>query len=383
MEYARITKDGQFVPVVTNALSNVSYAPAGVGSFLGPSTSIASTLLGRWNDDIMWYALGSLTGAELFGNSALMPRSSKITYLQSAVNTYNEVMQQYDLSTCGGGIFWSRDRTNPKTKDYKSTITNAQAIILAARLAIATGNKTYLTQADTIYSWLKDRQIITANYHVSDGLSIVGCAIDIRQYSYNAGMLIGGMAWMYKATGDAKYITEAGKLLDTALTTFGTSSIFIDLCEGASGACTSGTDSSNAPASNQVPPKGTMIRGMTYLYMFTPDAAQKAKLKTYIDASFAGMLNTCTDDLGCSAVWTPGAAPANGNFHHQLVAIELANAVAQVYLAESATGTIVNPTTDAKQGSSGSGSGNAAIANAAGLGMPVLCALAALAAFML
>nr|KAJ3422239.1 hydrolase 76 protein [Polyrhizophydium stewartii] len=346
MEHARITGDGQFVPIVTNALSNVSYAPSGVGSYLGPSTSVASTLLGRWNDDIMWYALGSLTAAEVFGKAALMPRSAKITYLQATVNTYNEVMQQYDESSCNGGVFWSRDRTNPDNKDYKSTITNAQAILIAARLSILTGNKTYLTEADKIYAWLKGTQIITPTYHVYDGMSITKCQRHGLEYSYNAGILIGGMAWMYKATGNTNYITEAGKLLDTALTTFATGPVITDLCEGATDMCTVGDATSKPPAANQVPPKGTMIRGLTYLYMFTPDAAQKAKIKKFIDASFAGMLSTCTANMGCSAVWTPGAAPANGNFHHQLVAIELTNAVAAIYLGSSATADIKNPTSD-------------------------------------
>lgn len=40
------------------------------------------------------------------------------TYLKVAQNTYDEVWAQWDTSTCGGGIYWSRDRTNAKSGGF-------------------------------------------------------------------------------------------------------------------------------------------------------------------------------------------------------------------------------------------------------------------------
>ena len=61
-EYARNTNDDQFNIILTNALSNVSLSNLEVnnfelGTFLGPDQSVSATLLGRWNDDIEWYAM--------------------------------------------------------------------------------------------------------------------------------------------------------------------------------------------------------------------------------------------------------------------------------------------------------------------------------------
>ncbi|KAK6091322.1 hypothetical protein MT418_008167 [Batrachochytrium dendrobatidis] len=204
-EYARYTKDLQFVPIVTNALSNGSISNTQVnskevGSFLGADQRLGATLLGRWNDDIAWYGLATLTFAELTGKTALLPRSKTISYLQVAINTYDEIMQQHDPTTCGGGIFWSRDRTRADTKDYKSVITNVQMMVHSAKLGIITGDPKYMATADTLYKWLQTSGLITPDFHVWDGLSIPRCVKDAREFSYNAGLLLGGLAYMYKAS---------------------------------------------------------------------------------------------------------------------------------------------------------------------------------------
>lgn len=66
-----------------------------------------------------------VTGAKLYGPSSLMPGG--VSYLQNAETTYNHAFEQWD-STCGGGIYWSRDRasTNINMATYKSTITNLE-----------------------------------------------------------------------------------------------------------------------------------------------------------------------------------------------------------------------------------------------------------------
>ncbi|KAH6560679.1 hypothetical protein BASA60_000550 [Batrachochytrium salamandrivorans] len=359
-EYAKYSRDGQFLPTVTNALSNGSISnldvnKVEVGSFLGADQRLSVTMLGRWNDDILWYGLAAMTCVDLFGKEAMMPRSKTKTYFAVALRTYEEVMQQND-PLCGGGIFWSRDRTTPipQRRDFKSVITNVQVLVMASKLTISTGDPKYVKVADDLYKWLQSSGMITPELHVWDGVLATqeSCRRDAREFSYNTGLLLGGLAYMYKATGKNEYIAEISKLLPTAIQIYSDKGILHDLCENSNGVCTVGTSTSRTPSDNQVPYKGSLARGLMYVYTLTPDPAMKATIKGLFDASWAGMMKTCNKDYACSAIWTEGAAESRGNFHHQIVALELANAMASVYInpAGSTDGTpgFVNPVTDVK-----------------------------------
>ncbi|KAJ1342676.1 hypothetical protein BSLG_002774 [Batrachochytrium salamandrivorans] len=141
-EYAKYSRDGQFLPTVTNALSNGSISNLDVNK-----VEVAMTCV------------------DLFGKEAMMPRSKTKTYFAVALRTYEEVMQQND-PLCGGGIFWSRDRTTPipQRRDFKSVITNVQVLVMASKLTISTGDPKYVKVADDLYKWLQSSGMITQNY---------------------------------------------------------------------------------------------------------------------------------------------------------------------------------------------------------------------------
>jgi hypothetical protein len=63
---------------------------------------------GKWNDDILWWSMGVVTGAEIFGKDSIMPGG--VSYFLLADNTYQDVMAEYD-DTCGGGVYWIRSST--------------------------------------------------------------------------------------------------------------------------------------------------------------------------------------------------------------------------------------------------------------------------------
>ncbi|KAK6091860.1 hypothetical protein MT418_007711 [Batrachochytrium dendrobatidis] len=388
-EYARYTKDLQFVPIVTNALSNGSISNTQVnskevGSFLGADQRLGATLLGRWNDDIAWYGLATLTFAELTGKTALLPRSKTISYLQVAINTYDEIMQQHDPTTCGGGIFWSRDRTRADTKDYKSVITNVQMMVHSAKLGIITGDPKYMATADTLYKWLQTSGLITPDFHVLDGLSIAGCVKDAREFSYNAGLLLGGLAYMHKASGNIQYLNDAVKYLPATIAIYSKGNILQDLCEGGTGPCTEGTSTSRTPATNQVPYKTALIRGLMYVYVITTDQKTKATIKTLFDASWDSMMKNCNAaTYDCSAWWLSGAPAAVPNFHHQIVALELANAMAAVYINPNPfnDAPITNPTTDVQKAIQNSGAFSDSIYAYSFLGVSVITTMVVVSLF--
>jgi mannan endo-1,6-alpha-mannosidase len=70
-------------------------------------------------------------------------------------------------------------------------------------LARYTGNNTYATEAEKMWNWLEASVLIdksdSTTWKVNDGTGVdVQCAnANHAQYSYNYGILIGGLAYMY------------------------------------------------------------------------------------------------------------------------------------------------------------------------------------------
>jgi mannan endo-1,6-alpha-mannosidase len=191
MDYQMIFKDTKFAETCSTALG---LASGRSGSFLGDNKLLSATLLGKWNDDIAWWALAAMTGAEIYGPDAKLPSGN--TYLKVAQITYDQIWEQHD-DLCGGGIYWSRDRSSARSKGYKSTITSiylifnyldAQAIMLGARLYRMTKNETYLKQAQGLADWLKTSGIINSQGQVYDGIDAdTGCSVKQPFHSYIAG----------------------------------------------------------------------------------------------------------------------------------------------------------------------------------------------------
>jgi mannan endo-1,6-alpha-mannosidase len=98
------------------------------------------------------------------------PFSTGRPWVEIADRTFNHVLEQWDETICEGGIYWSRNRqsTNLGQRYYKSSVTNGQAIEVAARLYDLTKNATYVEWADKIYAWMKNKVIMPDN-SVIDG----------------------------------------------------------------------------------------------------------------------------------------------------------------------------------------------------------------------
>ncbi|KAI8924612.1 glycosyl hydrolase family 76-domain-containing protein [Entophlyctis helioformis] len=294
----------------------------------------------------------------MYGKDAVMPR---------------EAWQQWDTEACGGGIYWSRNRqAEDNRRTYKSTITNAQHMIMSGRLAILTGNSTFNERGELVYAWLKSSGLVTADWRVLDGGNAPTCRPpNPEELSYKIGTLLGGIGWLYKSTGKEQYQTEAASMLDVALRTFAPNNIFTDPCEAANPTC----------RANQVSPKGTMIRGLMYLYMTTTSAAIKTKIATAVETSFLAMAAAaCDEKWNCGNVWQGAGARVYTDFHTQLNALELANALAIVRAPNGApSGTQTAPSGTGNTGNT-KGSAVAVGAGMTGVAGAVAAALMALLA---
>lgn len=271
------------------------------GSLLGKAStqSISETLEGKWNDDIGWWMRAFIIGSKKYGCNKTI--TGNVTYCGVAETTFKQITSddQLDVKTCGGGIYWSRNR-NPASGgvNYKSTITNT----------IAIGAGTYLqskgiildamnNKVNSIESWLMSTGIVSSNYDVYDGLDPnIGCnVINKALWSYNAGTLISAYVEMINANINVgKYAPALDKLLRTSLATF-TDPKGLPMERG----CGSGKHPSkcNRDVSSYM---SVFIMSVSEAYHITKDEDLKKTIASLIDAGLNEHLRRCASG-GCSA----------------------------------------------------------------------------------
>ncbi len=222
IDYARQTGSTKYNWIInrTFTVNKVAFA-AGVRS----SDAIDGDFISRSTDDSEWWALAWIDAYDLTHIAA---------YLTEAVTIANYVATLWDTSTCGGGVWWDRERT------YKNAVTNGLYVRLAAALHNRiSGDTTWLGRANTAWTWFTGSGLINASNLVNDGLTGTCQNNGQTVWSYNQGVAIGAGVEIYRATGNSAALTRA-----RALATAGTTSsllvsggILTESCDGASSTC--------------------------------------------------------------------------------------------------------------------------------------------------
>lgn len=137
---------------------------------------------------------------------------------------FNTMYSRWDSENCGGGLRWQIFTWN-SGYNYKNTISNACLFQIAARLGRYTGNTTYLDVAEQVFDWLVDVGYVVLNdtANVYDGAEIDTNCTDITkiEWTYNHGIVLGGMAYMYNATnGTSEWKTSLQQVLNGAASYF-------------------------------------------------------------------------------------------------------------------------------------------------------------------
>lgn len=103
------------------------------------------------------------------------------------------------MNYCGGGLRWQIYVKNGY--ELKNTISNGLLFNIASRLARYTGDKMYEEWAVKVWDWMWAIHLIDhANWNVYDNSEAdrLNCTeLDRNQWSYNAGVLLGGASTMY------------------------------------------------------------------------------------------------------------------------------------------------------------------------------------------
>jgi len=171
----------------------------------GAKEKNGNTYLNEFYDDMEWQALACLRAFELTGDPA---------YKATATQLWADIKLGWSPQF-GGGIAWKKTQ-----RDYKNTPANAPAAILAARLYRLDKNPNDLAWAEKIYAWQKEKLVDPATGLVWDGLNRLGDGrIDKDwRFTYCQGVYIGAGLELYRATGQAQYLTDATRTASFVLT---------------------------------------------------------------------------------------------------------------------------------------------------------------------
>ncbi len=229
---------------------NKGVFPAGVKS----GDALEGNFISRAIDDTEWWAIAWIQAYDLTGERK---------YLDMAVTIANYVHGYWDTGSCGGGVWWDRERT------YKNAVTIGLYIRMTAALHNRLpGDSVWLQRATTSWNWFKNSGMINSAGLVNDGLT--GSCTNNGQtvWTYNQGLAIGGALELWRATGDATVLAKARQLGDAAMssTLLSPGGILTESCDAA-GNCDD----------NQKQFKGIFMR---YL-MDLADSTGEASYQTY------------------------------------------------------------------------------------------------------
>src|ERR1700722_3300390 len=171
-------------------------------------------------DDNGWWALAWVAAYDL---------TKDRSYLEAARVIFAHNQAGWD-GTCGGGLWWNTDRR------YKNAITSELFLALAARLAQRVPDehehREYLDWALRTWEWLRGSGMIGPDGLVNDGLT-AGCANNGgTTWTYNQGVILGGLAALCELTGDQGYLRAGELIADAALRGLaGPAGILTEPCE--------------------------------------------------------------------------------------------------------------------------------------------------------
>jgi predicted alpha-1,6-mannanase (GH76 family) len=224
-------------------------------------------------DDEGWWALTWIRAYDLTGETR---------YLNMAKTIFKDMAKGWD-STCGGGIWWH------KRREYKNAIANELFLAVAIQLHQRTYNDkgygNYLDWAKRQWIWFQKSGLINRRNLINDGLD--GCRNNGGTvWTYNQGVILGGLVDLYKSTDDASLLTRAQAIADAAIHALAPKGILRESCEPNCGA-----DGSQF--------KGIFIRNLAYLYEATGRQDYKEFIERNADSVWTRSRNQ-SNHLGLS-----------------------------------------------------------------------------------
>ena len=189
LDYMRETGDNTYVPLIDNSFTKNSSA----------------NFLNDYYDDEGWWALAWVKAYDY---------SHQQKYLDMAKTIFTDISAGWS-DVCGGGVYWRKE------KDGKNAIPNELFLTLAARLHQRTpgdeGAGSYLDWAQKEWAWFKGSGLISADNQVVDGLNnLTDCKPSGPAYTYNQGVILGGLTDLSQAMSDPTLLDTAQSIAEAA-----------------------------------------------------------------------------------------------------------------------------------------------------------------------
>ena len=241
----------------------------------------SGNFLDSYYDDDGWWANAWIRAYDLSGNT---------TYLSMAKTIFNTMTNAWD-SHCNGGLWWST------AKSYKNAIPNELFLLAAIRLHQRTptdgsGYPGYFYWATNEWGWFQASGMINGQNLVNDGLTS-NCLNNAEStWTYNQGVLIGGLTDLYKTTGSNAYLNQAQAIANAVTTALVDGNGVLEEASPCNPTCGGG----------DVPEfKGIGARYMAYLYDETHNPAYYSLLYKSAHAIwFNDRNNSISNQLGMS-----------------------------------------------------------------------------------
>jgi predicted alpha-1,6-mannanase (GH76 family) len=240
----------------------------------------------RFYDDEGWWALAWIDVYEVNGDK---------TYLEMAESIFADMTSGWD-STCGGGIWWNKNR------QYKNAIANELFLSVAAQLALNTNGvekMTYLKWADKEWDWFAASGMINEQKLINDGLDNHCHNNRAAEWTYNQGVVLGGLASLSMVENNPQLLVPANQIAMAAIKHLtDKNGILHDPCEPG---CKRSGDG--------VQFKGIFVRNLMFLNVVSPHKLYA----NFVDVNANAVWNLArTAKDGFSALWSGPAINDGG-----------------------------------------------------------------------
>ncbi|KAJ5782336.1 Six-hairpin glycosidase [Penicillium paradoxum] len=179
----------------------------------------ASQWLDQAYDDDGWWALAWIGAYDV---------TKEATYLELAEGIFQSLVDAWGTNCGGGGIPWNPSST------YVNSITNELFMSVAAHLAnrVPERKEYYVRWAQKEWDWFTSQSFFGENGTINDGL-LENCQNNADTvWSYNQGVVLGGLVELDKAAPNNTYIPSANKIAKVAIETLADSNNVIhEFCE--------------------------------------------------------------------------------------------------------------------------------------------------------
>jgi predicted alpha-1,6-mannanase (GH76 family) len=169
----------------------------------------------KWGyyDDDGWWAISWIKAYDL---------THQQKYLDMAKTIFQRMSGGWDAK-CGGGIYWASAKAGNDGLKNKNAIPNSLFLQVAAKLHQRTpgdaGAGSYLDWAEREWSWFKATGMLTDKHQVVDGLTnLTDCKPSGPIFTYNQGVLLGGLVDLAAAKQDESLLDEASAIAKATMT---------------------------------------------------------------------------------------------------------------------------------------------------------------------